>query len=172
MTSDATPQERNRLLEAVGRVTLAGAQLDFSLRSLLGALAFEPTLLMFANAEGTARLIDLCKLALNVGTVSPEAVAEVRACLHRANELRIKRNTVVHSMFMQAEESDGFEAMKPLAKNIGMSVSLLTIAEMEATAQAIEELRGDMFRVGWNARCAETGMARIPPPTSTEETSA
>ncbi|MFB8017301.1 hypothetical protein ACFC36_01910 [Streptomyces rubiginosohelvolus] len=166
MTADAEAPERNRFLEAVGRVTLAGAQLDFSLRSLLGAIAFEPTLLMYANAEGTARLIDLCKLALKVGTVAPEDMTEIEACLARANDLRIKRNTVVHSMFMQAEDGDGFEAMKPISKGLGVSVSILTIVEMEATAQAVEELRLDMFRAGWNARCADTGMARMPHPTT------
>ncbi|MGW5295502.1 hypothetical protein [Streptomyces bacillaris] len=168
MTAEADAPERNRFLEAVGRVTLAGAQLDFSLRHLLGSIAFEPTLLMHANAESTARLIDLCKLALRVGTVAPEDMSEIEACLARANELRIKRNTVVHSMFMQAEGGDGFEAMKPIAKGLGLSVSTLTIVEMEATAQAIEELRRDMFRAGWNARCDDTGMSRIPLPSPSD----
>ncbi|MGP4090746.1 hypothetical protein [Streptomyces sp. KR55] len=57
MTSDATPRERNPFFEAVGRVTVAGAELDFSLRQLLGTIAPEPTLLLSANTEGCARLI-------------------------------------------------------------------------------------------------------------------
>ncbi|MEW1757816.1 hypothetical protein AB0393_15030 [Streptomyces cyaneofuscatus] len=165
MTADTEVPERNRFLEAVGRVTLAGAQLDFSLRGLLGALAFEPTLLLSANAESTANLIKLCRLALKVGTVAPEHAAEAEACLRRADALRLERNTVVHSMYAQAEEGDGFEAMKPISKGFGYSVTLLTIVEMEATAQAVEALRSDMFRVGWNARCAQTGMPPIPHPS-------
>ncbi|WP_216588567.1 hypothetical protein [Streptomyces brasiliscabiei] len=156
MTPDATP-ERNPFLEAVGRVTLAGAALDASLRGLLGSIAHEPTLLMYANAEGTARLIELCELALTVGTVDGQDVIEIKACLTRARQLKDKRNTVVHSIFAPAEDGDGFEAMKPLRKNIGLSVSAITIAEMEATAESIEDLRSDMFRAGWNVNAKRMG---------------
>ncbi|MET7711012.1 hypothetical protein [Streptomyces sp. NPDC005407] len=172
MTSDATAPERDPFLEAVGRVTVAGAHLDASLHGLLGAIAFEPTLLKLANAEGTARLIDMCEVALTVGTLAPEDVAEVRACLARARELKDKRNQIVHSIFLQAEKGNGFEAMKPRSRKLGSSVVSLTVEEMEATAKQMAELRERMFRAGWNGRCKMTGMTPIPPPAPSAEASA
>ncbi|MFD4130982.1 hypothetical protein [Streptomyces goshikiensis] len=161
MNSDADTPERNPFLEAVGRITIAGAQLDNSLRTLLAAVAFEPTLLVSANAEGTARLIELCELALTVHTAAPDDTAEIKACLARARDLKEKRNQVVHSIFMHVEEGGGLQAFKPLRKRLGMSSSPITVAEMEATALKIEELRVDMSVAGWNARCAQSGMDRI-----------
>lgn len=169
MTTNSAPRERDPFLEAVGRVAIAGAQLDASLRGLLGGLAFEPTLLMYANAAGTDQLIELCRLALKVGVVGPDDVAEATACLDRAKALKDKRNMIVHSIYLQAGESGGLEAMKPLRKRLGVSVATLSIGEMESVAEQIEELQHDMFRVGWNARCHETGMARIEPPGSSSE---
>ncbi|MFF3690713.1 hypothetical protein [Streptomyces sp. NPDC002187] len=172
MTSNATAPERNPFLEAVGRVTVAGAELDASLHNLLGVIAFEPTLLTLANAEGTARLIEWCGVALTAGTLAEEDVAEIRACLARASELKDKRNQIVHSIFAEAEDGNGLEAMKPRRKRWGHSVTSLSIEEMETTAQQIEELRSAMFRAGWNARCRETGMPRLPSPASSSEASA
>ncbi|MFJ9483588.1 hypothetical protein ACIRRI_53385 [Streptomyces mirabilis] len=48
--SNSPERERNPFLEAVRRVTLTGAELDISLKGLLGAIAFEPTLIMHANS--------------------------------------------------------------------------------------------------------------------------
>ena len=62
MTTDAVTRERNPFFEAVGRVTVAGAELDFSLKGLLGAIAHEPTLIMYANSQSTSKLIELCNL--------------------------------------------------------------------------------------------------------------
>ncbi|MET7764829.1 hypothetical protein [Streptomyces sp. NPDC005336] len=164
MTSNAATPERNPFLEAVGRVTVAGANLDFSLHNLLGQLAFEPTLLQLANAEGTARLIELCELALKTYEVEMLAddVAEVQRCLVRAKVLKDKRNLIVHSLYMRAEDGIGLEAAKPLRRTLGQRVTKITVAEMEATAAEMEALRSDLFRAGWNARAKVTGMTRFP----------
>ncbi|MFE2530431.1 hypothetical protein [Streptomyces sp. NPDC059371] len=165
MTTDANSRDRSPFLEAVGRVTVAGAHLDRSLLTLLGSLAFEPTLLHLANAEGTARLIEWCELALKTYTLEPEDAADVTACLARAKALKDKRNTVVHSLFMSAEAGDGLEAMKPLRKAIGLSVTPLSIEDMENLATEIEELRSDLFRAGWNASQGATPrLPRLPRP--------
>ncbi|MET8453500.1 hypothetical protein [Streptomyces sp. NPDC005209] len=58
-------------------MTLAGGELDFSLRHLLGAITHEPTLIMYANAANTSQLIEFCKLALKVGHLASEDVAEI-----------------------------------------------------------------------------------------------
>ncbi|MDF3148813.1 MULTISPECIES: hypothetical protein [unclassified Streptomyces] len=168
MTAEEVSRERNPLLEAVGRVTLAGARLDSALRGLLGSLAPEPTLISYANAEGTDRLIDLCKLALEIRKVPAEDEAAVKDCLTRARALKDQRNRVVHSLFAPEEEGDGFAAMKPLKKSIGLSVSKMTIASMEKTADEIEDLLADLFRAGWNARSHVTGMPRMPNPAPGE----
>ncbi|MEU0583624.1 hypothetical protein [Streptomyces sp. NPDC006132] len=78
MTPNAATPERNPFLEAVGSVTVAGAHRDSALHNLLAHLTFEPTLLVPANAEGTARLIELCDLALGVydADMRPEDVTE------------------------------------------------------------------------------------------------
>lgn len=168
MASDEVTRERNPFLEAVGRVTLAGARLDSSLRNLLTSLAFEPTLIAYANSEGTDRLIDLCKLALQIRAVPPEDEAEVKRCLARAHDLKNKRNHVVHSIFLPEEEGEGFQALKPLRKSIGMSTTPITIAAMEETATEIEALLSDLFRAGWNARSHQMGTPRIPEPAPGE----
>ncbi|MFG1668768.1 hypothetical protein [Streptomyces sp. Y7] len=164
MTSNAATPERNPFLEAVGRVTVAGANLDFGLHNLLGQLAFEPTLIQLANAEGTARLIELCELALKTYDVDmlPEDVAEVQRCLVRAKVLKDKRNLIVHSLYMRAEDGNGMEAAKPLRRTLGQRVTKITVAEMEATAAEMEAMQHDLFRAGWNARARQTGMSRIP----------
>ncbi|WP_329370138.1 hypothetical protein [Streptomyces sp. NBC_01483] len=169
MTTDAATPERNPFLEAVGRVTVAGAHLDNSLHNLLGSLAFEPTLLVLANAEGTARLIELCELALKCYDFAPADLADVKDCLSRAKALKDKRNTVVHSLFIQADEGDGLDAMRPARKTLGHNVTPITIADMEVLAEEIEELRHGLFRAGWNVRCHQTGMQRIPRPGESSE---
>ncbi|MFD8219269.1 hypothetical protein ACFV2U_37650 [Streptomyces sp. NPDC059697] len=79
--NNSPERERNPFLEAVGRVTLAGAELDISLKGLLGAVAFEPTLIMYANSQNTSRLIEFCKLALTVGHLEPkEGDPDSRSC--------------------------------------------------------------------------------------------
>ncbi|MFD7054309.1 hypothetical protein ACFWBS_38515 [Streptomyces mirabilis] len=79
--NNSPERERNPFLEAVGRVTLAGAELDISLKGLLGAVAFEPTLIMYANSQNTSRLIEFCKLALTVGHLEPkEGDRDSRSC--------------------------------------------------------------------------------------------
>jgi hypothetical protein len=164
MTTDAAPPERNPFLEAVGRVTIAGAHLDRSVHNLLGCLALEPTLIVYANAEGSARLIELCELALECYNFDLADVDDVKACVARAKALKDKRNMIVHSIYMQAEEGDDLEAMKPMRKTLGQSVTPITVEEMEVLAAQIEMLRGDLFRAGWNIRCRETGMRRLPRP--------
>ncbi|MFE9601988.1 MULTISPECIES: hypothetical protein [Streptomyces] len=161
--ADAAAPERNPFLEAVGRVTVAGAHLDRSLHSLLGSIAFEPTLLVYANAANTDQLIDFCRLALTVSTMADAEAGEITACLNQAKALKNKRNTIVHAIFMSAGEGDGYEAMKPARKTLGHSVTPLTIEDMETVAQQIEELRHELFRLGWNARCARSGMPLMPP---------
>ncbi|WP_143663535.1 hypothetical protein [Streptomyces sp. NRRL B-24085] len=173
MTNEAAPRERDPFLEAVGRVTVAGAHLDRHLHSLLGSLAFEPTLLVLANAEGTARLIELCELALKCyNHDDPAALADVKDCLTRAKALKDKRNTVVHSLFMQAEDGNGLEAMRPVRKTLGHSVTPITIGKMESLAKEIEELQSDLFRAGWNIRAPLTGMARMHRPGEPAEAAA
>ncbi|MEU0965680.1 hypothetical protein ABZ357_09720 [Streptomyces sp. NPDC005917] len=162
MTTDAATPERNPFLEAVGRVTVAGAHLDRYLHTLLGSLAMEPTLLVLANAEGTARLIELCELALKCYDHNAEDVTDVKDCLARAKVLKGKRNTIVHSLFMQAEEGDGFKAMTPVRKTLGHSATPFTVEEMEAVAKEIDALLHDLFRAGWNLRSRLTGMRHIP----------
>ncbi|MEU9979514.1 hypothetical protein [Streptomyces sp. NPDC051014] len=164
MTTDATPRERNPFLEAVGRVTIAGAELDLALRHLLGSIAHEPTLLMYANNQNTSKLIELCKLALTVGHLAPEDVTEISACLARADRCRDRRNTIVHAIYAPDESDVGMEAMNPVRKNLGYRVSSISVEEMEALADEVTVLRDDMFRVGWNASAAKMpGMAPIPP---------
>jgi len=166
MTTDAVPQERDPFLEAVGRVTLAGGELDFALRHLLGAIAHEPTLLMYANAANTSQLIEICKLALKVGHVAPEDAAEIEACLTRAEKFRDRRNTIVHALYAQAESGVGIEAMNPVKKNLGYRTSAVTVEQMKALADEVALLRDAMFRVGWNAGAGKMpGMAKLPPPT-------
>jgi hypothetical protein len=119
MTTDAAPRERNPFLEAVGRVTVAGAELDFGLRSLLGAIAHEPTLLMYANAANTSQLIEFCRLSLKVGVIADEHVPDIEACLTRADKFRERRNTIVHALYMPTESGIGIEAMNPTRKKFG-----------------------------------------------------
>ncbi|MEU0253296.1 hypothetical protein ABZ299_12470 [Streptomyces sp. NPDC006184] len=164
MTTDAAPRERNPFLEAVGRVTLAGGELDFSLRHLLGAIAHEPTLLMHANAANTSQLIELCKLALKVGHIAAEDVEAIQSCLARAEKFRNRRNTIVHGLFAPAESGVGMETMNPAKKALGYHTSAVTVEEMEALADEVAVLRDDMFRAGWNASSAKLpGMGRLPP---------
>ncbi|MFI8513950.1 hypothetical protein ACIGHB_22760 [Streptomyces sp. NPDC085460] len=165
MTSDASAPERNPFFEAVGRVTVAGALLDLHLRGLLGNISFEPTLLMYANAEGTARLIELCELGLTVGTLAGEDVQPIKACLARARELKDQRNKIVHSLFIKTGEGPELTAMKQMRKQLGASGTAMTIAEMEETARQIEALCGEMFAAGWNATSGRRGLTRMPHPT-------
>ncbi|WP_445279649.1 hypothetical protein [Streptomyces sp. DSM 118148] len=166
MTSDAAPRKRDPFLEAVGRVTLSGGELDASLRGLLGAITFEPTLLMYANAANTSQLIEFCKLALKVGHLAPEEVTEIESCLIRADKFRTRRNTIVHALYMLKEPGDSIEAMNPARKSLGYHASTVTVEEMEALADEVVLLRDAMFRAGWNARAGKLpGMDRIPPPT-------
>lgn len=171
MTSNAVAPQRNAFFEAVGKVTVAGAHLDFSLHNVLGQIAFEPTLLSLANAEGTAKLIEWCERALANYDVDMDAedVAELKRCLAKAKELKDKRNTIVHSLFMQSMEGEGMEALKPLRRTLGHKATKITIAEMEATASEMEALRGELFRAAWNATSKRTGMARIPQHSGTAE---
>ncbi|MFC9703881.1 hypothetical protein ACFTWD_24670 [Streptomyces sp. NPDC056943] len=169
MTSDVPVPERNPFLEAVGRVTVAGALLDQHLHSLLGSIAFEPTLLMYANADGTARLIELCELALTVGYVAPEDVPPIKAGLARARELKNRRNKIVHSIFINTEEGPELSAMMPLRRQLGSSVTAVTIPEMEETAKQIEELCSEIFVAGWNATSARRGMNRLPSPAASKD---
>ncbi|MFF8482242.1 hypothetical protein ACGFZG_14935 [Streptomyces antibioticus] len=164
MTNSEAPRERNPFLEAVGRVTLAGAQLDFSLRGLLGALSHDPTLLMYANAANTSQLLEFCKLALKSGIVGLEDAAEIEVCLRRAEKFRDRRNTIVHALYGQDESGTGMEAMNPARKQLGYHVSAVSVAEMEALADKMVFLQDDLFRAGWNARASRTrGMDRMPP---------
>ncbi|MGA4973637.1 hypothetical protein [Streptomyces cinereoruber] len=169
MTSDASAPERNPFLEAVGRVTVAGALLDLHLRGLLSNISFEPTLLMYANAEGTARLIELCELGLKVGTLADEDVPPIQACLVQARELKNQRNKIVHSLFIKTGQGPELSAMMPMRKRLGSSGTAMTIAEMEETARQIEALCGEMFAAGWNATSARRGMTRIPHPTPSSD---
>lgn len=164
MTTDDAPRERNPFLEAVGRITIAGAELDVSLKGLLSMIAFEPTLLMYANSQNTSKLIEFCKLALDVGHLAPEDVAEISACLARAEQCRNRRNTIVHAIYMPAESGVGVEAMNPVRKDLGYRVSPISVEEMEALADEVSILRSDIFRAGWNATAAKRpGMGPFPP---------
>ncbi|WP_245608049.1 hypothetical protein [Streptomyces hokutonensis] len=165
MTNDAAPRERNPFLEAVGRITLAGGELDFSLRHLLGAITIEPTLIMYANAANTSQLLEFCRLALTVGHIPSEDIAEIESCLTRADTFRKRRNTIVHALYAPTENGVGIEAMNPIRKNLGYHTSAVSIEEMEALADEVALLQNDMFRAGWNARSAQMpGMQKIPPP--------
>lgn len=165
MTLNNSPErERDPFLEAVGRVTLAAAQLDISLKSLLGAIAHEPTLIKYANSQNTSKLLEFCKLALKVGHLAPEDVTEIAACLARAEKCRDRRNTIVHAIYMPSESGDGLEAMNPVGKKLGYRVSSISVEEMEALADEVTVLRDDMFTAGWNANAGKMpGMPPIPP---------
>ncbi|MGW6214996.1 hypothetical protein [Streptomyces sp. NPDC055109] len=168
MTLSNTPKrERDPFLEAVGRVTLAGGEIDFGLRHLLGAIAPEPTLIFDANAASTDQLTRLCRLAVEVRQVEPADAAEIESCLKRVDDFRQRRNTIVHAIY-SAAESGGFEAMNPLRKRLGYRVTSISVAEMEALADDVVILRSDLFRVGWNASAAHSGMERMPKPRSGE----
>ncbi|MFE2684024.1 hypothetical protein [Streptomyces mirabilis] len=165
MTLNNSPErERNPFLEAVGRVTLAGAELDISLKSLLGAIAHEPTLIMYANTQNTSKLIEFCKLALTVGHLVSEDVTAISACLDRAEKCRDRRNTIVHAIYGPAESDVGLEAMNPVRKSLGYRVSAISVEEMEALSDEVTVLRSDMFTAGWNAVAGKVpGMRPIPP---------
>lgn len=166
MTTDAAPRERNPFLEAIGRVTMVGAELDFSLRHLLGCIALEPTLLMYANAASTNQLIEFCELALKIGHFAAEDASEIAACLKRADDFRKQRNTVVHGLFMPDESGAGVEAVMPQRKSWGYRASTVSVEHMEKLADEVALLRDSMFRAGWNAQAAKLpGMRRMPPPT-------
>lgn len=165
MTTNAAPRERNPFLEAVGRVTLAGGELDFSLRHLLGAITIEPTLIMYANAATTSQLIEFCKLALKVGHLPAEDVTAIETCLSRAENFRNRRNTIVHALYTPAESDSGVEAMNPLKKSLGYRASAVSVEEMETLADEVTLLQSDMFRAGWNAHAAQMpGLQKIPAP--------
>lgn len=165
MTLNNSPErERNPFLEAVGRVTLAGGELDHSLRHLLGTIALEPTLIMYANATKTAELLTICRLALKASTLGAEHVTEIEACLNRADTFRNRRNTIVHALYMPAESGAGIDAMSPAKKTLGYNTSPISIEEMEALAEEVTVLRDDMFTAGWNATAGKMpGMQPIPP---------
>ncbi|WP_381562918.1 hypothetical protein [Streptomyces eurythermus] len=164
MTMDAAPRERNPFLEAVGRVTVAGAELDLSLRQLLGSIAHEPTLLMYANAASTSQLIELCELALRVGHLAAEDVTAISACLKSANDFRKQRNTIVHGLFGPDESGTGLEAVMPRRKSWGYQASAVSIEQMEKLADEVVVLQARMFRAGWNASAARfPGMSKLPP---------
>ncbi|WP_406321287.1 hypothetical protein [Streptomyces sp. NBC_01637] len=163
-------REPDPFFDAVGRVTVAGTAMDASLHNLLSAVALEPTLIMYTNAANTSQLIELCRLALTVGTVTSEDVTEIEACLKRADALRIRRNDIVHSLHMWEEAGDGIEAMKPIRKNLGYKTTPITIEAMRALAEEIHTLRGEIFRVGWNANAGRMpGMGGLIPPQDTEK---
>jgi hypothetical protein len=165
ITLNNSPEhERDPFLESVGRVTLACAELDISLKGLLGAIAHEPTLIMYANSQNTSKLTEFCKLALTVGHLAPEDVTATSACLTRAEKCRDRRNTIVHAIYAPAESGVGIEGMNPAKKTLGYRVSAISVEEMEALADEITVLRNDMFTAGWNARAGKMpGMQPIPP---------
>ncbi|MFF4508218.1 hypothetical protein [Streptomyces sp. NPDC001401] len=165
MTLNNEPgRERNPFLEAVGRVTVAGAELDIAQKGLLGAIAHESTLLLYANSQNTSKLIEFCKPALDIGHQAPDDVAEISACRVRAEKCRDRRNTIVHAIYTPAETGNGLEAMNPVRKNLGYRVSSTSVEEMEALADEVTILRDDMFRAGWNTDAANRpGMDRLPP---------
>ncbi|MGV9248976.1 hypothetical protein [Streptomyces sp. NPDC003710] len=161
--NDGPNRERNPFLEAVGRVTIAGAQLDASLHKLLGIVTHEPTLLAYANAGSTDQLIQLCRLALAVSlTIWPDDKKALEACLKRADDLRTRRNNVVHSLSFQVEASQHVEASKPVRKGFGYKTTRISVEEMETVADEVEKLRDDMFVAGWNAVAIQRGGQRLP----------
>ncbi|MEV8047645.1 hypothetical protein AB0P02_27955 [Streptomyces griseoluteus] len=162
--------EPDPFFDAVGRVTVAGAAMDASLHNLLGVIAMEPTLIMYANAANTNQLIELCRLSLTVGTLAPEDVTQVEACLKRADKLRVRRNDVVHSLYMGAESGEGLDALKPVRKALGYKATPITIGAMRTLADEIHALRNELFRVGWNARAGKMpGMGGLIPPWGVQE---
>ncbi|MGW2550673.1 hypothetical protein [Streptomyces sp. NPDC001635] len=164
--NDQTPRERNPFLEAVGRVTIAGTELDMSLRHLLSTITRESTLIHYANAAGTDKLLQLCRLALTAGPVAPEDVPAIAACLDRANRIRERRNRIVHSLFLPTDSDDGINAWKPQSRSIGYTATPVTVEEMEDLADEVTVLRDDLFRAGWNAGPGkDPGMGPIPPRT-------
>ncbi|WP_328441734.1 hypothetical protein OHA71_42715 [Streptomyces sp. NBC_00444] len=132
-------------------MTLAGAELDISLKGLLSSIAHEPTLIMHANAHNTSKLIEFCKLALTVGHLEPEDVSEIAACPTRAEKCRDRRNTIVHAIYAPAESGGGVETMNPVRKKLGYRASAVSVEEMEALADEVTVLRDDIFTAGWNA---------------------
>ncbi|AYD81670.1 hypothetical protein SEA_KROMP_69 [Streptomyces phage Kromp] len=163
MTNDVQPVP-NAFLEAVGRVTVQGAQLDARLHTLLGNLALDPVLLRRANGASTGQLINFCDLALKNGTLEQGEIAEVKAALARADALRERRNAVVHSIHLRFESSEVLKQLKAARRTLGYNSTTITVEEMEALAVEMQELGVELFRVGWNAGPAKApGMDRIPP---------
>ncbi|MFJ5739087.1 hypothetical protein [Streptomyces microflavus] len=163
-------REPDPFFDAVGRVTVAGTAMDASLHHLLGTVALEPTLIMHMNAASTSQLIEMCRLALTVGVLAPADVTQIETCLKRADGLRLRRNEIVHSLYIRSEPSQGIEAMKPVRKSLGYKAAPVTIEAMHALADEIHILREDLFRTGWNATAGRMeGMGGlIPARTSTE----
>jgi hypothetical protein len=169
MTTDAAPRERDPFVEAVGLVTIAGAQLDFSLRNMLGSITREPTLIMYANAASTSQLIELCRLALKTGVTADKFIPAIEDCLTRADRFRVRRNTIVHALYLPTGPDGGVEAMNPLKKKMGYNSSPVTVEEMESLVADATILRSDMFSATWNASTAGLpGMPPIPPRRSGE----
>ena len=59
------------------------------------------------------------QLALTVGHLEPEDIANVSDCLIRAEKCRDRRNTIVHAMYAPSESGVGLDAMNPVRKNLG-----------------------------------------------------
>jgi hypothetical protein len=119
---------------------------------------------MYANTQNTSKLIEFCKLALDVGHLAPEDVTEISACLVRADKCRDRRNTIVHAIYLPAESGVGFEALNPVRKQLAYRAASISVEEMEALADEVAILRDDMFRAGWNATAAKMpGMKPIEP---------
>ncbi|GED89341.1 hypothetical protein TNCT6_64260 [Streptomyces sp. 6-11-2] len=98
-----------------------------------------------------------------MGIVAPEDATEIEACLKGADNIRIRRNAIVHSIYMKAESGEGMEALKPVRKSLGYNAKPITVEEMEALADEVTVLRSDLFRVGWNAGAGkQPGMGLIP----------
>ncbi|MGW0795954.1 hypothetical protein [Streptomyces sp. NPDC002692] len=158
-------KERDPFLEAVGRVTLAGGQIDHALRGLIGTITLEPTLSMHANAAKTQELVTIARLGLKGGKIDQPDADEIEASLKRVDRFRERRNTIVHALFMPAESGTGLDAMNPARKNIGYNTSSITVEEMEELADDAQLLIAELFRVGWNARAGKLpGMQPLPNP--------
>ncbi|MFD8967730.1 hypothetical protein ACFV0C_22500 [Streptomyces sp. NPDC059568] len=164
-------RERNPFLEAVGRVTLAGAELDISLKGLLGSIARESTLIMYANSQNTSKLIEFCKLALTVGHLEPEDVTEISACLTRAEKCRDRRNTIVHAIYAPAESGGRHRGDEPREEEPGLS-SLLHLRRGDGGSRgrghrtAGRHVPSRLERWCWQAARHEAD----PPPTGPGQT--
>jgi hypothetical protein len=153
--------------DAIGRVTAEGVLLEHSLKFLLVAIEFSLTLANYANAASLSQLIELCRVAVKTPALNRSQAAEATEILDRAEQLRLARNEIVHSLWHPDPADAGTVASlvghRPTRRQLGMKVlPPRTVDDMRAIAAEIFQLREDMFVVTYNLLLARAGAAVEP----------